>query len=247
MFSVPQAAPGLKIEARRAEIEQAIGRVLSSGRYILGAETEAFEREFADYIGLPHVVGVNSGTDALTLALDACGIGPEDEVLVPAMTAQATAMAVKRLGAQPLIVDVEFKTRGLDPDLADAAIGPRTRAIVVVHLHGIPAQIARIVAIARAHGLVVIEDCAQAHGARIDGKHIGSFGDAAAFSFYPTKNLGGIGDGGCVATRSDAAAARLRRNSQLRIRRPGGVHRRWVQFASRRYPGSRAQGVPARA
>jgi dTDP-3-amino-3,4,6-trideoxy-alpha-D-glucose transaminase len=211
MLSVPQAAPGLKVEARRAEIEQAIGRVLSSGRYILGAETEAFEREFADYVELPHVVGVNSGTDALTLALDAYGIGPGDEVLVPAMTAQATAMAVKRLKATPHIVDVEFTTRGMDPDLAEAAIGPQTRAIVVVHLHGIPAQIARIVAIARAHGLVVIEDCAQAHGARIDGKHVGNFGDAAAFSFYPTKNLGGIGDGGCVATRSDAAAARLRK------------------------------------
>src|SRR5262245_3692479 len=148
MFNVPHAAPGLKIEARRAEIEEAISRVLSSGNYILGAELQAFEREFANYLGLPHVVGVNSGTDALTLALDAFGIGNKDEVLVPAMTAQATAMAVKRLGAKPHIVDVEFETRGMDPDLAEAAIGPRTRAIVVVHLHGIPAQIARIVDIA---------------------------------------------------------------------------------------------------
>jgi dTDP-3-amino-3,4,6-trideoxy-alpha-D-glucose transaminase len=208
---IPQAAPGLKVAAHRHEIDQAIARVLSSGRYVLGVETETFEAEFADYIGLPYVVSVNSGTDALTLALDACGIGFGDEVLVPAMTAQATAMAVKRLGAEPRIVDVELKTRGMDPDCVTAAIGPRTRAIIVVHLHGIPAQIVRIAAMARNHGLVVVEDCAQAHGAMIDGMHVGGFGDAAAFSFYPTKNLGCLGDGGCVATRSEAAAARVRR------------------------------------
>ena len=211
MLVIPQAHPGLKVAACRHEIDQAIARVLSSGRYVLGAESAAFEAEFADYIGLPHVIGVNSGTDAITLALDACGIGPGDEVLVPAMTAQATAMAVKRLGAEPRFVDVELKTRGLDPERIVSAIGPRTRGIVVVHLHGIPAQIPRIVAIARANRLVVIEDCAQAHGARIGEAHVGSFGDAAAFSFYPTKNLGGLGDGGCVATRSEAAAERVRR------------------------------------
>jgi dTDP-4-amino-4,6-dideoxygalactose transaminase len=211
MQIIPQAAPGLKVAARRKEIDQAIARVLARGRYILGEETEALEAEFANYIGLPHVIGVNSGTDALTLALDACGVGAGDEVLVPAMTAQATAMAVKRLGARPRIVDVELRTRGMDPERVVHAIGPRTKAIIVVHLHGIPAQIGRIVAVARKHRLVVIEDCAQAHGARIDDAHVGGFGDAAAFSFYPTKNLGCLGDGGCVATRSEAAAARVRR------------------------------------
>jgi dTDP-3-amino-3,4,6-trideoxy-alpha-D-glucose transaminase len=140
-----------------------------------------------------------------------CGIGSGDEVLVPAMTAQATAVAVKRLGAKPRIVDVELATRGLDPDCIPSAIGPRTRAVIVVHLHGVPAQIRRVVDVARGNGLVVIEDCAQAHGARVNGTHVGTFGDAAAFSFYPTKNLGGTGDGGCVATRSETAAARVRR------------------------------------
>ena len=211
MIFIPQAAPGLKFEAHRREIDETLARVLASGCYVLGAETEAFEAEFGHYIGLPQVVGVNSGTDALTLALDACEIGREDEVLIPAITAPATAVAVRRLGALPRFVDVELETRGMDPRLIAAAVGPRTKAIVVVHLHGIPAQISRIVDIARAHGLIVIEDCAQAHGARVHGVHVGSFGDAAAFSFYPTKNLGCFGDGGCVATKSEALAARVRR------------------------------------
>jgi dTDP-4-amino-4,6-dideoxygalactose transaminase len=210
MVRIPQAAPGLKLESRRREIDEVLGRVLASGRYILGAETEAFEAEFGRYIGLPHVIGVNSGTDALTLALDACEIGSGDEVLVPAMTAPATAIAVQRVGAHPCFVDVEMKTRGMNPELIEAAICPRTKAIIVVHLHGIPAQIARIVDIARARSLLVIEDCAQAHGARVDGVHVGNFGDVAAFSFYPTKNLGCFGDGGCVATKSEALSARMR-------------------------------------
>lgn len=127
------------------------------------------------------------------------------------MTAPATALAVKRLGAQPRFVDVELKTRGMDPERIAPAINSRTKAIIVVHLHGIPAQMAPIAAIARANGLILIEDCAQAHGVRVGGIHVGAFGDAAAFSFYPTKNLGCFGDGGCVATKSEAVAARVRR------------------------------------
>jgi dTDP-4-amino-4,6-dideoxygalactose transaminase len=211
MHSIPQASPGLKLGAHRDEIEAAIARVLSSGRYILGEETGAFELEFSEYTGVPNVVGVNSGTDALMLALDAFDIGPGDEVLVPAITAPATAVAVMRLGAKPKFIDVDLATRGIDPSLIQSAIGPRTRAIIVVHLHGIPANVEWIAEIGNALGLVIIEDCAQAHGARIKGTHVGSFGHAAAFSFYPTKNLGCFGDGGCVATSSKDIAERVRR------------------------------------
>ncbi len=208
---IPQAAPGLRILRHLDAIQAAVDRVLRSGRYILGPETEAFETEFAALLGLPHAVGVNSATDALSLALAALGVGPGDEVLVPALTAAPTAVAVRRIGAMPVLVDVEPKHRGLDPALIPAATTARTAAVVIVHLHGVPALIAEAVGVARRLGLAVVEDCAQAHGARTGGAMVGSFGDAAAFSFYPTKNLGAVGDGGAVATRSADLAARVRR------------------------------------
>lgn len=208
---IPQAAPGLRVRRHLEAIRIAVDRVLRSGVYILGPETEAFEYEFASMLGLPHVIGVNSATDALSLALAALGVGPGDEVLVPALSAAATAVAVHRLGAQPVLVDVEPKCRGLDPALISAAATSRTKAIVVVHLHGVPAMIGELITSARKLGLAVVEDCAQSQGARIGSAMVGSFGDAAAFSFYPTKNLGAVGDGGAVATHSADLAARVRR------------------------------------
>jgi DegT/DnrJ/EryC1/StrS aminotransferase family len=209
--TVQQAAPGWRVARHRAEIDAAIARVVASGRYILGPECEHFEEEFADFLGVPFVIGVNSGTDAISLALRAVGIEPGQEVIVPAMTAAATAVAVQRAGAVVRIVDVEHGTRGLSPEAFSRAISARTAAVVVVHLHGTPALLPEICRIAHKHNLVVIEDCAQAHGASIDGRLVGTLADAAAFSFYPTKNLGALGDAGAVAVRSGDIAERVRR------------------------------------
>jgi dTDP-4-amino-4,6-dideoxygalactose transaminase len=193
------------------ELCEATQRVLASGWYILGPEVEAFEAEFAAYHGLSHAVGVANGTDAIELALKAAGIGPGDEVITVAHTAVATVCAVERSGAKPVLVDVDPITYTIDPAAAAAAVTPQTRAIVPVHLYGHPADMDAINALAQNHGLAVIEDCAQAHGARYRGKLVGTFGNLAAFSFYPTKNLGAYGDGGAVVTRDDVLAARLRR------------------------------------
>ena len=177
----------------------------------MGPETEAFERAFADYLGVGHAVGVNSGADALTLALTAAGIVAGDEVIVPSLTAVPTAGAICQAGAVPRFVEVDRETRLIDPSAVEAAIGPRTAAIVPVHLHGFPADMPAIAAIAVRHKLLLVEDCAQAHGATIDGRKVGSFGHAAAFSFYPTKNLGAAGDAGLVATDDADLALRVRR------------------------------------
>jgi dTDP-3-amino-3,4,6-trideoxy-alpha-D-glucose transaminase len=208
---IPRADPARRFAARRAEIDRAIARVLASGRFILGAEVAAFETEFADFLGARHAVGVASGTQALALALAALGIKPGDEVVTVAMTFVATAIAIEEVGAKPVFVDVDPQTRCMDPGLLDAAIGPATAAILPVHLHGIPAAMSAIVAIAQRHGLAVVEDCAHAHGASIGGRRTGTFGHAAAFSFYPTKGLGALGDAGAVVTNDAAIAARLRR------------------------------------
>jgi dTDP-4-amino-4,6-dideoxygalactose transaminase len=207
---VPQAAPGLRVARHRDEIAAAIARVVAGGQYILGAECEAFEHEFARFLGAPYAIGVNSGTDALSLAMLALGIAPGDEVIVPALTHAGTAVAAQRIGASVRFVDVEPVTRGIDPAAFAAAISPRTAAVIVVHLHGAPAMLTDVQHIAAARGLAVIEDCAHAHGATIGDRTIGTFGDAAAFSFYPTKNLGALGDGGAVVTSDDALAAEVR-------------------------------------
>lgn len=202
------------------EFERAVARVVDSGWYLLGPELEAFEREFADYCGVRHCVGVGSGLSAIELTLRAAGIGPGDEVIVPAYTWIATWLAVSSVGATPVGVDVLEHTYNLDPDAVAAAIGPRTAAIVPVHLRGEPADMEAVGEIARPHGLLVVEDAAQAHGARCDGKRSGSLGDAAAFSFYPAKNLGALGDGGAVTTDDDQLAERVRllRNYGMRDR-----------------------------
>ncbi len=192
------------------ELEAAVGRTLESGWYLLGRELEEFEHEFAAYCGTRHCVGVASGLSAIELALRAGGVGPGDEVIVPAYTWVATWLAVTRTGARPVGVDVEEATYNIDPELIGDAVTERTAAIVPVHLRGEPAAMEAIGALASAHQLLVVEDAAQAHGARHRGRRVGGLGDAVAFSFYPSKNLGGIGDGGAVTTDDDELADRVR-------------------------------------
>ena len=193
-----------------AELHAAVSRVIDSGWYLLGPELESFESEFAEYCGTRHCVGVASGLSALELALQAAGIGPGDEVIVPAYTWVATWIAVTKTGARPVPVDVEEHTYNIDPRQIPAAITSSTAAIVPVHLRGQPADMDAISEIAEAHRLAVIEDAAQAHGARHRGRRAGSLATAAAFSFYPTKNLGALGDGGAVTTDDDEIADRVR-------------------------------------
>ncbi|HEU5105479.1 MAG TPA: DegT/DnrJ/EryC1/StrS family aminotransferase [Solirubrobacterales bacterium] len=202
------------------ELERTVARVAASGWYLLGPELEEFEREFAAYCGTRHCVGVASGMSAIELALLAAGIGPGDEVIVPAYTWIATWLAVSRTGATPVPVDAVAETYNIDPDLIAPAINERTAAIVPVHLRGEPAEMKAVAAIAAEADLLVIEDAAQAHGARCQGCRVGSIGDAGAFSFYPTKNLGCLGDGGAVTTDDDELAERVRllRNYGMRNR-----------------------------
>lgn len=194
----------------RREIDAAISRVIDRSAFILGDEVAAFEAAFAKYHGRRHAVGVSSGTHALEAALLAFGVGPGDEVIAPSYTFLATIGAIENAGAQPVLVDVEEATATIDPDAVEAAVTERTRAIVPVHLYGQAADMDRILEIARRHGLRVLEDCAQAHGAEWKGRKVGTFGDAAAFSFFPSKNLGAMGDAGAVVTDDDALAERLR-------------------------------------
>jgi dTDP-4-amino-4,6-dideoxygalactose transaminase len=211
---IPWASPVAQYRAHKNAIEAAITRVLDSGAYVLGSEVEAFERAFATYCGVGHAVGTGSGTDALFLALCALGIGPGDEVVTVSHTALATVAAIIATGATPALVDVDAASYTIDPARIEEAVGPKTKAIVAVHLYGQPADLDAVEAIAKRHRLRLIEDCAQAAGARYRGRRIGSIGDLACFSFYPTKNLGAIGDGGMVTTRDVALASRVRRLHQ---------------------------------
>jgi dTDP-4-amino-4,6-dideoxygalactose transaminase len=195
------------VEALRGELEQALGAVLSSGRFILGGHVAEFERAFASYCGASAAVGVASGTDAVTIALRAAGVGDGDEVVVPAYTCIPTVAAVEAAGATPVLADVDALTWTLDPAAAAAAITERTRAIVPVHLYGLCADVEAL----RGLGPAIVEDAAQAHGAEAHGRRAGTLGDLAAFSFYPTKNLGALGDAGAVVTR-DPSAAELARS-----------------------------------
>jgi len=193
------------------EVREAALRVLDRGWYVLGPEVEAFEAALAAYHGIEHAVGVASGTDAIELALRAAGVGAGDEVITVSHTAVATVCAIERAGAKPVLVDVDPVSYTMDPASAAAAVGPRTKAIVPVHLYGHPADMPSLVALAERHHLLLIEDGAQAHGARLGGRLVGTFGHLGAFSFYPTKNLGACGDGGAIVTASAQLAARLRR------------------------------------
>jgi dTDP-4-amino-4,6-dideoxygalactose transaminase len=195
----------------RPEVESAIRRVIDRGWFVLGPEVEAFETEFAAACGAVHAVGVNTGTDALMLALRGLDIGPGDEVIAPALTAAYTALAIRMAGATPVFADID-PTRGtISPQAVAAAVTPRTRAIMPVHLYGQAADMTAIEAIATRHRLAIVEDCAQAHLATSAGRPVGTIGIAGAFSFYPTKNLGALGDGGAIVTRDAALAGRLRR------------------------------------
>lgn len=188
------------------ELNAAFQRVMRSGQFIMGPEVEAFEAEVADYLGVKHAVGVNSGTDALIIGLRAMGIGPGDEVITTPFSFFATAESISNVGATPVFVDIDERTFNIDPTLIEEAITERTRAIMPVHLYGRPAEMDAIMAIANEHDLKVIEDCAQSFGARYQGKQTGSIGHVGAFSFFPTKNLGAFGDGGLIATNDDAVA-----------------------------------------
>jgi dTDP-4-amino-4,6-dideoxygalactose transaminase len=188
------------------ELNAALQRVMRSGQFILGPEVEAFEHEVADYLGAKHAIGVNSGTDALVIGLRALGIGPGDEVITTPFSFFATAESIGTVGAVPVFVDIDAQTFNLDPDLIEAAITPRTAAIMPVHLYGRPCEMDEILAIAERHRLKVVEDCAQSFGARRDGQQTGTIGDVGAFSFFPTKNLGGFGDGGLLVTDDDRVA-----------------------------------------
>ncbi len=192
------------------ELDAAYQRVMNSGWYILGEEVIAFEKEFAQYCGTKHCVGVGNGLEALQLILRAYGIGVGDEVIVPANTYVATWLAVSKAGATVVPVEPDERTYNLDPGRIDAAITPKTKAVLPVHLYGQPADMDPINDIARRHGLKLIEDAAQAHGARYRDRCVGGLGDAAGWSFYPTKNLGAYGDAGAVTTDDDEIAARVR-------------------------------------
>jgi dTDP-4-amino-4,6-dideoxygalactose transaminase len=207
---IPQANPKASYIVHKEEINSAITRVMESGWYILGQEVAAFEEEFAAYIGVDFGIGVGSGTDALHLALMACGIGSGDEVITVSHTAVATAVAIELCNARPVLVDIDPSTFVINPDQIERAITSRTKGIIPVHLYGHVADMPSILSIAHSHGLRVIEDCAQSHGATYAGRKSGGWGDIAAFSFYPTKNLGAFGDGGMVLTNNPELAERVR-------------------------------------
>jgi dTDP-4-amino-4,6-dideoxygalactose transaminase len=202
MNPIPMVNPAAEYALMKDELDAAVGRVLASGRYILGPEGEAFEKEIAAYVGAAHAVGCNSGTDALHLPLVAAGIGPGDEVIVPAFTFFATAEAVSYTGAKPVFADIDLDSFNLNPSSLREKISARTKAVIAVHLFGQCAALDEISKICKDRNLLLIEDCAQAIGADFDGKRAGSWSEFGAYSFYPTKNLGAAGDAGLMTTRS---------------------------------------------
>jgi len=212
--NIPQTDPKASYLAHKAEIDAAVQRVLGSGWYILGQEVQAFEEAFAVYIGIRHAIAAASGTDALELALRACGVGPGDLVFTVSHTAVATVAAIELTGATPVLVDIDPTTYTMDPRSLTRALdnlpGGQPKAVVPVHLYGQPADMPAILEVAARHGMKVIEDCAQSHGASLNGLMTGVFGDMAAFSFYPTKNLGALGDGGMIVTDDSHLAEQVR-------------------------------------
>jgi len=207
---IPCANPIAQYLSYRDEIDSVIQNVLKSGRYILGKEVEKFEQEFAIYNGVAHAIGVGSGTEALHIALRALGIGRGDEVITTAHTAVATASSIVLAGAKPVFVDIEQDYFTIDANLIEVAVTSKTKAIIPVHIYGQACDMEAVMEIAQRKDLKVIEDCAQAHGAEYKGKRVGSFGDIGCFSFYPTKNLGAIGDGGALVTDNSRLADKIR-------------------------------------
>lgn len=197
-------------EAYMAKMEEAAHRVIRGGWYVLGQEVSAFESEFAEYVGAKHCIGVANGLDALILAIEALDLPKNSEILVASNTYIATILAIVRAGYKPVLVEPDIQTFNMDPALLAAALTPNTKVICVTHLFGKTCRMDAISAFAREHGLKLVEDCAQSHGAKLGGRITGTFGDAGCFSFYPTKNLGAIGDAGAVVTNDDALADKLR-------------------------------------
>jgi dTDP-4-amino-4,6-dideoxygalactose transaminase len=193
-------------ESLKSDLQVAINRVVESGRFVMGPDVKAFEAEVAQYLGVKHAIGVNSGTDALFIGLRALGIGPGDEVITTPFTFFATAESISHVGATPVFVDVDERTFNIVPELIEEKITERTKAILPVHLFGRPAEMGGIMALAERYDLEVVEDCAQSFGARYEGRQTGTFGTMGAFSFFPSKNLGAYGDGGLIATNEDALA-----------------------------------------
>jgi dTDP-4-amino-4,6-dideoxygalactose transaminase len=209
MITIPFLDLGAAYRELQPQIDAAVARVMASGWYILGPEVEAFEADWASYCGAAHAVGLANGLDALILALRALDIGPGDQVIVPSNTYIATWLAVSAVGATPVPVEPDPATHNIDPARIEAAITPRTRVLLPVHLYGQPADMDPILDIARRHGLRVVEDAAQAHGARYKGRRIGAHGDIVCWSFYPGKNLGALGDAGAITTNDPDLAARV--------------------------------------
>jgi dTDP-4-amino-4,6-dideoxygalactose transaminase len=207
--SIPCANPHRQYLEQKQEIDQAVYKVMNSENYILGPEVECFEGEFAQYIGTKYCIGVNSGTDALTLALRALGVGAGDEVIAPSHTAVATISAITSSGAIPVFVDVEYNSYTINPDLVLNAITNKTKAIIAVHIYGHPCDMDSLQEVAAKNGIFIVEDCAQAHGALWKGKKVGGIGAIGCFSFYPTKNLGAIGDGGAITTNDKLIADKI--------------------------------------
>jgi len=208
-FRVPFGSPAPREDG--AGVRAAIDRVVASGWYVLGPEVSAFETEFAEACGAAHAVGVGTGTDAIALILRGLGIGPGDEVITTPLSAAYTALAVMMAGARPVFADIDAERLTLDPAAVESAVTSRTRAIVPVHLYGQPADMNALAAIASRHGVALIEDACQAHLGTAEGRPVGTIGVAGAFSFYPTKNLGALGDGGAIVTNDAALAGRLKR------------------------------------
>lgn len=232
VLRIDQVDPSQAYAERRREIDAAIARVMAGGQYVLGEHVGDFEAAFARHVGVGHGIGVANGTDAIALALRALGVGPGDRVATVAHTALATVSAIAMAGAEPVLIDIDPVRRTMDPQhLADTLAAVRVAAVVVVHLYGQPADVAAIADVARRHGAHLVEDCAQAHGATWHGARVGGLGDAAAFSFYPTKNLAAFGDGGLVTTGDPQVARRLQALRQYgwddaRLSREPGVNSR---------------------
>jgi len=208
---IPFGDPSASYQAHKSDIDQSIKRVLESGWYVLGTEVDAFEEEFASFHGKDfHAVGVANGTDAIALCLRGLGLGIGDEVITPSHTAVATVAGIEQAGCTPVFADIDPNTKCISPNSIEEGLGGNTRAIMPVHIYGQPAEMHRILQIAQAHDLMVVEDCSQAHGAEIDGKKVGTFADISAYSCYPTKNLGGTGDGGVILCRSKEFAEKIK-------------------------------------
>jgi len=208
---IPFGDPSASYQAHKSEIDQAIRQVLDSGWYVLGTEVDEFEKEFASFHGKDfHAVGVANGTDAIALCLRALGLGTRDEVITPSHTAVATVAGIEQAGCTPVFADIDPNTRCISPKSIEDRLGTNTKAIMPVHIYGQPAEMHRILDVAKTHSLAVVEDCSQAHGAEIDSQKVGTFADISAYSCYPTKNLGGTGDGGMILCQSKEFAEKIK-------------------------------------